>query len=148
MRKIVDMTGKLDNIGKLFSQRRYELGMTQQEVGDKIGVGRATISKIESGKGLTFETINRVANALDAEVSVVLTPKVSYGKEVVEYVVTAISEFAKRNYLTLKEASNYLLRYKGIDFLEQCYAAEHTLSVNDWVEDITAICKRNGGGIG
>ena len=148
MRKIVDMTGKLDNIGNLFSQRRYELGMTQQEVGDKIGVGRATISKIESGKGLTFETINRVANALDAEVSVVLTPKVSCGKEDVEYVVTAISEFAKRNYLTLKEASNYLLRYKGIDFLEQCYAAEHTLSVNDWVEDITAICKRNGGGIG
>lgn len=142
------MTDKLDNIGKLFGQRRMELGMTQAEVGDKIGVGRATISKIESGKGLTFDTINRVAKALDADVRVDLTPKVSQGKEVVEYVVTAISEFAKRNFLTLKEASNYLLRFKGIDFLEKCYPAEHTLSVNDWVDDITAICKRNGGGIG
>ena len=142
------MTDKLDNIGKLFGQRRMELGITQAQVGERIGVGRATISKIESGKGLTFDTINRVANALEADVTVALTPKSRHGKEVIEYIVTAIGEFAKRNLLTIKEASNYLLRYKGIDFLEQCYPAEHTLSVNDWVEDITAVCKRNGGGIG
>ena len=142
------MTDKLDNIGKLFGQRRIELCMTQTEVGARIGVGRATISKIESGKGLTFDTINRVAKALEADVTVALTPKVSHGKEVIEYVVATISEFAKRNFLTIKEAANYLLRFKGIDFLEQCYPAEHTLSINDWVEDITAICKRNGGGIG
>lgn len=74
--------------------------------------------------------------------------KATYSKDVIEYIVTAISEFAKRNLLTVKDASNYLLRFKGIDFLEQCYAAEHTLSLNDWVDDITAICKRNGGAIG
>ena len=142
------MTDKLDKIGKLFGRRRIELGLTQSEVGERIGVGRATISKIESGKGLTFDTINRVADALDADVTVALTPKVNHGKEMIEYVVTAISEFAKKNFLTVKEASNYLLRFKGIDFLEQCYAAEHTLSVNDWIEDITEVCKRNGGGIG
>lgn len=139
---------KFDNIGKLFGQRRVELGMTQAEVGDRMGVGRATISKIESGKGLTFDTINRMANALEADVKIALTPKVMHGKEVIEYIVTAISEFAKRYVLTIKEASNYLLRFKGIEFLEQCYAAEHTLSVKDWVDDITAICKRNGGRIG
>ena len=142
------MNDKLDKIGKLFGQRRVELGMTQAEIGEKIGVGRATISKIESGKGLTFDTINRVANALDTEMTISLTPKVKPGKEVIEYIVIAITEFAKKHLLTVKEASNYLLRFKGIDFLEQCYAAEHTLSVNDWVDDITAICKRNGGGIG
>lgn len=142
------MNDKLEKIGKLFAQRRVELGMTQTDVGERIGVGRATISKIESGKGLTFETINRMATALDADVTVALTPKVNHGKEVIEYVVTAISEFAKRNLLTAKEATNYLLRFKGIDFLEQCYPAEHTLSINDWVDDITAVCKRNGGRIG
>lgn len=142
------MKDELDKIGKLFGQRRVELGLTQAEVGERIGVGRATISKIESGKGLTFDTINRMANALDAEITVALTPKKGQSKEVIEYIVIAISEFAKRNFLSLKEASNYLLRFKGIDFLEKCYAAEHTLSINDWVDDITAICKRNGGGIG
>lgn len=124
------------------------MGLTQAEVGERIGVGRATISKIESGKGLTFDTINRVANALDTNVTVDLIPKTRHGKEEIAYIVTAISEFAKRNFLTPKEASNYLLRFKGIDFLEQCYAAEHTLSINDWVDDVTAICKHNGGGIG
>lgn len=143
-----NMRDKLDKIGRLFCQRRVELGMTQTDVGQRIGVGRATVSKIESGKGLTFDTINRMAKALDADVTVALMPKISHGKEIIEYVVTAINEFAKRNFLTNKEASNYLLRYKGIDFLERCYAAEHTLSVNDWIDDITAVCKRNGGGIG
>lgn len=142
------MKDRLEKIGKLFGQRRVELGLTQADVGERIGVGRATISKIESGKGLTFDTINRMANALDAEVAVTLTPRVSHRKEMIEYIVTAINEFAKRHFLTLKEASNYLLRFKGIDFLEQCYVGEHTLSVNDWVDDITAVCKRNGGRIG
>ncbi len=142
------MRDKLEKIGKLFGQRRVELGMTQADVGERIGVGRATICKIESGKGLTFDTINRVANALEAEVTVTLSPKADHGKEVIEYMVTAISEFAKRNSLTAKEASNYLLRFNGINFLEQCYPAEHTLSINDWVDDMTAVCKRNGGGIG
>lgn len=142
------MKDKLDKIGKLFGQRRVELGLTQAQVGDRIGVGRATISKIESGKGLTFDTINRVADALDTEVTVTLTPKTTHSKEVIEYIVAVISEFAKRNVLTVKEASNYLLRFKGIDFLEQCYPAEHTLSVNDWIEDVTIVCKRNGGAIG
>lgn len=142
------MKDRLDNIGKLFGKRRADLGLTQAEVGERIGVGRATVSKIESGKGLTFDTINRMADALDADVTVALTPKANHGKEVIEYIVAAISEFAKRHLLTIKEATNYLLRFKGIDFLEQCYAAEHTLSVTDWVEDITAICKRNGGRIG
>ncbi len=141
------MKDKLNKIGKLFGKRRAELGMTQADVGERIGVGRSTISKIESGKGLTFDTINRVAHALDAEVTIALTPKANHGKEVIEYIVTAISEFAKSKRLTAKEASNYLLRFKGIDFLEQCYAAEHTLPVNDWVDDITAVCLRNGGGI-
>lgn len=142
------MRNNLDKIGKLFGQRRVELGLTQAEVGERIGVGRATISKIESGKGLTFDTINRMANALETNVTVSLTPKVSHDKAVIEYIVTAITEFAKKNLLTVKEASNYLLRFKGIDFLEKSYAAEHTLSVNNWIEDITAVCKRNGGGIG
>lgn len=142
------MKDRLDNIDKLFGKRKVEQGMSQAEVRNRIGVGRATVSKIESGKGLTFDTINRVAVALDADMTVALTPKVSHGREMIEYIVAAISEFAKRHLLTIKEASNYLLRFKGIDFLEQCYAAEHTLSVSDWVEDITAICKRNGGSIG
>ena len=37
--------------------------------------------------------------------------------------------------------------YKGLEFLDECYEAEHTLSLDDAVEDLTIICKRNGGNI-
>ena len=34
------------------------------------------------------------------------------------------------------------------DFLEECYEAEHQLSLRDAVDDLSAVCKRNGGGLG
>ncbi len=37
--------------------------------------------------------------------------------------------------------------YKGLEFLDECYEAEHTLSLDDAVEELTIICKRNGGNI-
>lgn len=139
------MTDRLDNIGKLFVQRRLELGMTQAEIGEKIGVGRATISKIESGKGLTFDTINRMANALESEVTVELKPKSIIFQDKADYLMMAISEFAKTFNLTRKAAANYLVRFSGIDFIDSCYDAEHTLSMEDCVRDLATVCRRHGG---
>ncbi|UVP53872.1 DUF3791 domain-containing protein [Bacteroides cellulosilyticus] len=34
---------------------------------------------------------------------------------------------------------------EGVAFLDECYAAEHLLSVEDAVKDLTVICKNNGG---
>ena len=36
----------------------------------------------------------------------------------------------------------------GVDFLIDCYAAEHTLSIEDAVEDIMLLCQKNGGRVG
>jgi hypothetical protein len=46
-----------------------------------------------------------------------------------------------------KDAFNYLNAYKGIDFLVECYDAEHTLSLDGAVDDLSAVCKNNGGTI-
>lgn len=94
------------------------------------------------------ERVDLIANSMkekQSELEQIRSEKI--GKEVIEYIVVSISEFAKRYKLSLKEASNYLVRYKGIDFLAQCYEAEHTLSVGDWVDDVTEVCKQNGGGV-
>lgn len=45
----------------------------------------------------------------------------------------------------LLEAFNYLERYGGLAFLDDCYEAEHQLSIEDAVHDLTEICKNNGG---
>ena len=61
------------------------------------------------------------------------------------YIVFCIKEFAKSQSLSLKEAYSYLSKYKGIEFLDEHYEAEHLLSFNDAVEDLLAICHREGG---
>lgn len=65
----------------------------------------------------------------------------------ITWTVAAISEFAKAKALSVKQAFNYLNLFKGIDFLQKHYNAEHLLSFNDTVDDLTAICQRNGGQI-
>lgn len=61
------------------------------------------------------------------------------------WTVAAISEFAKAKALSVKQAFNYLSLFKVMDFLEAHYGAEHLLSFDDAVEDLTAIYQRNGG---
>lgn len=63
----------------------------------------------------------------------------------IEYVVACVGAFAERFGLTNMQAYAYLRRFTGIDFLLDCYAAEHTLSIDDAVADLYAVCKREGG---
>ena len=64
---------------------------------------------------------------------------------IIEYIVCCVGEFASRFNLSNAQAYAYLRRFRGIDFLIDCYAAEHTLSLNDAVEDLKDICLKNGG---
>ena len=66
----------------------------------------------------------------------------------ITYMVDCINAFAERYRLTAKQAFAYLNRFKGMDFLDECYEAEHQLSLEDAVNDLSIICKRNGGGLG
>ena len=50
------MTDSIENIGLMIRNERLRKGLTQEELGKRIGVGKAQISKIESGKGLTIKT--------------------------------------------------------------------------------------------
>ena len=63
------------------------------------------------------------------------------------YFVYCINAFAERYNLSAKQAFSYLLRFKGMAFLDECYEAEHQLSIHDAVEDLSIICKRNGGAL-
>lgn len=65
----------------------------------------------------------------------------------IEYIVACVGAFASRFLLSNAQAYAYLRRFTGIDFLIDCYEAEHTLSIDDAVSDLQAICRRNGGRI-
>lgn len=58
-----------------------------------------------------------------------------------------IVEFGKKFRMPTVIAFNYLKEFKGLDFLDKCYEAEHTLSLADALSDLRNYCRRNGGTI-
>lgn len=145
--KEVVMNVDINNIGALIRDERIRRGLTQEELGTKVGVGKAQISKIESGKGLTIKTVTKVLEALNMSATIRLVASRKADKRTIGYVIAVISEFAKAYNMTIREASNYLSRYKGVDFLTEHYEAEHLLSMDDSVQDLARVCYNNGGGV-
>lgn len=66
-------------------------------------------------------------------------------KNIINYIVICINEFAKQCKLTSKEAYLYLRDFKGIEFLKENYEAEHTLGLDDAIDDLKQVCIKNGG---
>lgn len=56
----------MENIGKLISERRKELGLTLEDVGNIVGVGKSTVKKWESGliSNMRRDKISLLAKAL------------------------------------------------------------------------------------
>lgn len=52
------------NIGEAIKQARIKQELTQEELGERMGVQRAQVSRIESGRNLTFATVARAFKAL------------------------------------------------------------------------------------
>ena len=66
---------------------------------------------------------------------------------VIEYLVCVIEAFARQFSLTNAQAYKYLRQYEGLAFLMKHFGAEHTLSIEDAIEDIAIICNRDGGAL-
>lgn len=65
----------------------------------------------------------------------------------INYIVVCINEFAELTGLSVQEAFRYLYNYKGIEFIKEHYDIEHTLSLEDAIDDLKKICCNNGGKI-
>ena len=66
-------------------------------------------------------------------------------KNKINYTVVCVNEFARRFNLGQKDAFDYLFKHKGIEFLKEHYDIEHTLGIDDAVDDLITICRNNGG---
>lgn len=62
-----------------------------------------------------------------------------------EFVIACVGEFSIRYNLSNQAAYSYLRRFSGIEFLLKHYEAMHCLSIEEVVEDLQILCKRNGG---
>jgi hypothetical protein len=66
-------------------------------------------------------------------------------KKKINYTVVCVNEFAERYKISPKDAFSYLFDYQGIEFIKENYDIEHTLSIEDAVDDLTLVCRNNGG---
>ena len=66
-------------------------------------------------------------------------------KDKIEVTIIFVWEFGRKYGLTMKQAFNYLSRFKGIDFIDRHYGYVHTQSFASMVDDIAEYCHRHGG---
>ena len=66
-------------------------------------------------------------------------------RDIIEYIIALVNEFAKRFGLTEKQAYRYIRVHKGIAFIEENYGVIHTLSFEDAVDGVALYCRRTGG---
>lgn len=137
----------IENIGRTIREGRLLKGLTQEELAARVGVDKARISKIERGKGTSIQMAAKVLNELGLSAPALLRQEQLVDKHIIGYVVAAISEFAKAHDLTLREAANYLTRFKGIHFLTEHYHREHLLPFDMSVRHLALVCAGNGGEI-
>jgi DNA-binding Xre family transcriptional regulator len=56
-------------VGEAIKQVRISKNLTQEQLGEKIGVQKSQISRLERGKSVTLTTLSRVCKALDIQTS-------------------------------------------------------------------------------
>jgi len=61
---------KLELIGDMIKTARKKRKLTQEQLGELVGVKKAQISRLENSTGnVTFETVMRIINALGAKLN-------------------------------------------------------------------------------
>lgn len=66
-------------------------------------------------------------------------------RDLSQYIVAIIAEFAKRYKLTDQQAARYLSRYHALEMCQKHYGFMHTQSFESNIDDLTVYCQRMGG---
>lgn len=64
---------------------------------------------------------------------------------ILQYSVALIAEFAQHFNISQRQALNYLVRFKGMEHLQEYYNVLHTFSFEDTIDSLTKVCRNNGG---
>lgn len=66
----------------------------------------------------------------------------------IPFFTLCIQAFGERFGLTRQAAYRYLQAHKGLSFLIEFYDVEHLQSIDDTIDDLLLVCKKNGGTLG
>ncbi len=68
-------------------------------------------------------------------------------RDILEYIIALVDEFAKKFNLTDVQAYRYIRIHKGISFIEENYGIIHTLDFDEAVTSVVMYCRRTGGAL-
>jgi transcriptional regulator with XRE-family HTH domain len=86
MTKPISVTTSAAILGATIGKLRKEKGMTQQELGEKVGVTASTWSRIEQGESqLSTDHLRAAARALDVEPSFIMEKSEAIEKELTSH---------------------------------------------------------------
>ena len=66
----------------------------------------------------------------------------------IESIVMSIGEFGRAHSLSSSESYAYLKKYKGLDYLDKYHEPLSCLPMEALVDDLTQVCRNNGGKLG
>lgn len=66
-------------------------------------------------------------------------------KNILDFLVALVAEFAARFDIPQSVAYNYIRRYEGLDYYFRYYTILHTLSFDDNVDNLIQVCANHGG---
>ena len=66
-------------------------------------------------------------------------------KYLIPYLTTCVHAFGERFAISRQAAFQYLHEHKGLAFLIEFYDVEHLQSMEETIDDLLIICKKNGG---
>lgn len=66
-------------------------------------------------------------------------------RDIFEYIIALVNEFAKKYGLSDKQAFNYIHHYQGVSFIEKNYGIIHTLDFDEAIDSVTIYCRKFGG---
>lgn len=104
------------------------------------------MSKIEHGAPITPEVASFILGKMGSALQINVVDKAGFNSEESDFVVSVINNFADEKKIPLTKAYNYIVTFKGIDFMRQYQDIEKkTLSNHEIVNDVSRVCANNGG---
>ena len=133
-------------LGACIRMERKKAGLTQAQLGKKIGLGAARVSKIENGAPITPEVASYILGKMGSELQLKVVNTTNDAKST-SFMMSVIYHYSKIKNISLNRAYQYLKTFRGLDYLNQYIDIEQTLSFEDIAGNLSNICAKNGGAL-
>lgn len=131
-------------LGGIIKAVRRKKGLSQESLGKLVGLGKSSISKIESGKtNISLEDASVLLESMGEKLSLYvdgLYPSHEVRMKQIKFITVATCWFAEAKNISRQKAFAYLQKYHGIKFLEENYEYEQSLPKLQIIEDLTTVC--------